>query len=81
VYLLKSSLNNKSYVGFTSKEVARRLEEHNVGSNIWTSKNKPFRLIYYESFFCKSDAIKREKFFKSGQGKKLKSLIMKNYGD
>lgn len=81
VYLLRSKANNKSYVGFTSKEVVRRLEEHNIGSDTWTRKNRPFELVYYESFICKQDAMSREKFFKSGIGKKLKKLIIDNYGD
>ena len=79
VYILKSSLNGKSYVGFTAKEVNKRLEEHNIGSNKWTKANRPFRLVYYESFACKEDANLREKFLKTGVGKKLKKLILENY--
>lgn len=81
VYLLKSELNGKSYIGFTSKDVDLRLDQHNIGSNIWTKKNRPFKLIYYESYFCKRDAISRERFLKSGIGCKLKSLILDNFGD
>lgn len=80
VYLLKSETNGKSYIGFTSKEIERRLSEHNMGSNIWTKKNGQFKLIYYESYYCKQDAIGREKYFKSGIGCKLKKLILENYG-
>lgn len=79
VYILRSEINNKSYVGYTSKEVKRRLAQHNIGSNKWTKGNKPFKLVYYESFVCKEDAILREKFFKMGVGKKLKQLILENY--
>ena len=80
VYLLKSLFNNKSYVGSTSKNVERRLYEHNVGSNLWTKRNGPFKLIYYEAYLCKADAMEREKFLKSGVGKKLKKIILENYG-
>lgn len=80
VYLLKSETNGKSYVGFTSKEVECRLNEHNIGSNIWTKRNGPFKLMYYESYSCKVDAMNREKFFKSGIGCKLKKLILDNFG-
>ena len=80
VYLLRSESNGKSYVGFTSKEVNRRLEEHNIGSNSWTKKNGPFKMLYYESYVCRQDAVNREKFFKSGIGCKLKKLILNNYG-
>jgi len=39
----------------------------------------PFKLIYFESFICKTDALRRENFYKSGQGKKLKSIILKYF--
>jgi putative endonuclease len=78
VYLLKSRKNGKSYVGRTGKEPTKRLAEHNLGSNVWTSQNGPFDLVYYESFFCKEDAINREKFLKSGIGKKIKRIILEN---
>lgn len=79
VYILKSIKNGKSYVGSTSKNVGTRLEEHNVGSNIWTRHNGSFQLKYYESFLCKEDALKREKFYKTGIGKRLKKLIINHY--
>ena len=79
VYILKSILNNKSYVGYTSKDVQKRLEEHNVGSNKWTKSNAPFRLVDYESYVCKEDAIMRENFYKSGVGKQLKKLILESF--
>ena len=75
VYLLKSLKNDKIYVGSTSKSVGLRLVEHNFGSNKWTSANKPFKLVYYESFYCKQDSLHRERFFKSGVGKNLKKVI------
>ena len=68
--------NEKGYVGLTSKAVGKRLEEHNLGSNVWTRQNGPFRLVYYESYYCKQDASSRELFLKSGVGKKIKKLIL-----
>ncbi len=79
VYILKSLKNNKSYVGVTEKIPTTRLDEHNLGSNQWTRHNKPFELIYYESYYCKKDAFHREKFLKSGIGNKLVGLIIKYY--
>jgi len=80
VYILKSEKSKKTYIGFTSKEVKERLDEHNIGTNIWTSQNKPFKLLYYESYYCEKDARHRELFLKSGVGKKLVKLIKENYG-
>jgi len=79
VYLLKSLKNNKTYVGYTAKGLSERLNEHNLGSNSWTSTNKPFKLIYYESYYCQKDALHRELFLKSGVGKRLVKLIKDNY--
>jgi len=79
VYVLKSELNGKTYVDMTAKEADKRLADHNLNSNKWTSSNKPFKLVYYESYYCKKDALHREKFLKSGNGKKLVKLIKENY--
>lgn len=77
VYVLKSLKNTKRYVGFTSKKPEDRLKEHNSGSNKFTSINKPFILKYTESFVSKTEAIRREKFLKSGQGRKFLDQIMR----
>ncbi|MFA6324727.1 MAG: GIY-YIG nuclease family protein [Candidatus Paceibacterota bacterium] len=71
VYVLKSLRNNKRYIGYTGKSVEERLREHNSGTNIFTRQNKPFVLIYKEEYSIKSEAIKREKFLKSGIGRKF----------
>jgi putative endonuclease len=76
VYVLKSLRNQKRYVGFTSKDPSIRLEEHNSGSNIFTSSNGPYVLLYFESFEDKKNAIKREKFLKSGQGRKFLDIVV-----
>ncbi|VVA44265.1 conserved hypothetical protein [Candidatus Roizmanbacteria bacterium] len=80
VYLLKSIKSEKSYVGFTEKQVEERLGEHNQGSNKFTKANRPFILIYYEKFYCKQDAIYRENFLKSGIGNRLVKIIMREFG-
>ncbi len=79
VYILASLKTGESYVGYTSKKPTERLEEHNKGSDPWTHANGPFTLKYYESFVCKTDALIREKFYKTGQGKKLKEIILKYF--
>ncbi len=76
VYFLKNLKNSKTYVGFTSKSPLQRLKEHNSGTNQFTKNNKPFRLIYYETYFCKQDAQNREKFYKMGFGKLIKQQII-----
>lgn len=80
VYFAKSIKNGKVYVGYTSKKPEVRVKEHNSSSNTWSSKNRPLKLIYYESYFCEKDARLREKFFKMGFGKKVKKLILEAIG-
>jgi putative endonuclease len=77
VYFLQSSRTGKYYVGVTSKEPQERLKEHNSGHNEWTKHNGPFVLRYHESYLCKEDAYYREKFYKSGFGKKIRDCILK----
>jgi len=80
VYFAKSLKNNKIYVGKTEKDPVVRLSEHNSGSNEWSRNNKPFELVYYEKYYCKTDMSMRELFFKSGVGKKVKLAIVKSMG-
>ena len=75
VYVLRSKAKGIRYIGFTGKDVMIRLKEHNSGHNIFTAKNKPFVLIYYEKGYCKSCAVIREAFLKSGQGRKILDSI------
>ncbi len=67
VYILHSLKDQKFYIGFTSY-LKRRIEEHNLGKNISTKYRLPLKLIYYERFFNKTEATKREKLIKSYKG-------------
>ncbi len=80
VYLLQSiNKPDKSYVGLTIKGVNNRLEEHNLGLSQFTETYKPWKLIYYENFYCKTCTEKREQFLKSCLGYRLRKLILENY--
>ena len=76
VYFLKSLKNNKTYVGVTGKDPEKRLLEHNQGSNKFTKHNLPFALVYFEKYHCKTDAAAREKFYKTGVGRKIRDIII-----
>lgn len=74
-YVLRSSKDDRLYKGFT-KDLERRLGDHNSGKVMATRHRKPFKIIYSESFNNKNDAIIREKYFKSFKGgKELKKII------
>ncbi|MBP9839971.1 MAG: GIY-YIG nuclease family protein [Candidatus Pacebacteria bacterium] len=69
VYVLKSNKDNKFYYGFTDN-LERRLKEHNRGEVRSTKSRIPFDLIYFEKVDNLIDARKREKYFKTGFGRK-----------
>ncbi len=71
VYVLKSLKNGKSYVGFTRKSVQTRLAEHNEGKNAWTRSNGPFTLLCSEDYRSRKEALLREKYLKTGAGRKF----------
>ncbi len=79
IYFAKSLKNGKIYVGFTPKHAEERVIEHNLGSNHWSKANKPLKLIYFETYCCEKDARLREKYFKSGIGKRVKYAIVKEF--
>ena len=80
-YFAKSLKNDKIYVGYSSKLPAERVEEHNKGANIWSKNNGPFKLIYFEIFYCKQDASTRENFYKTGIGRRIKKAIIQEMDD
>jgi len=60
----------------TEKEPTQRLKEHNEGTNSWTRQNGPFKMLYFEKYFCRKDAEQRELFYKSGIGRKIRNAIL-----
>jgi putative endonuclease len=68
VYVLRSIEFERNYVGFT-RDVASRLKEHNSGKTRSTRPYKPWKILFFEKFLTKAEALKREKFLKSGQGR------------
>ena len=75
VYVLKAISKSIRYVGFTHKDLQVRLYEHNSGKNKFTRRYK-WILIYYEKGYCRKCAREREKFLKSGQGRRILDLIL-----
>jgi len=78
VYLLENQQDKSWYIGFTS-DLKRRITEHNnkQGGRTTRTKQGKWKLIYAEAYLDKQDAIGREKFLKSGSGRKYlkKQLI------
>ena len=77
VYVLKSLKNGKQYVGSTSKNLKTRLDWHRWDMSAWTKQNGPFELLYSEERNSKEEALRREKYFKTGQGRRTLEILKK----
>lgn len=69
VYVLLSLEDGGWYIGFTTN-LRERLVQHAKGASLATRFRRPFKLIFYEYFIDKADAKNREKYLKSGFGRK-----------
>lgn len=78
VYVLESKKNGELYIGYTDN-LKKRIKEHNQGLNTSTKPYRPWQLIYYEACLNKEDAKRREKYFKTSQGRKLLKRRLKEY--
>ncbi len=78
VYILRSGKDHKLYTGFTN-DLKRRVWEHNHSNTFSTRGRLPLHLIYYEYCVNKEDAIARERFLKTGRGKKYIKMRLKNF--
>ena len=62
--------NNKLYTG-SSGDLKNRIDEHIKGKSRSTRNFRPIKLIHYEAYLEKKDALRREKFLKTTEGKRL----------
>ena len=77
-YILHSLEKNDFYTGFT-EDLKKRVEQHNSGKNKSTKYRRPLKLIYYEAYAQKEDAIAREKYLKTSDGKRDLKRQLKFY--
>lgn len=70
VYLLKSSVNNDLYIGSTEK-VDNRIKLHNSGKAKSTRAYRPWILLEIRKFNTRVEAVRLERFLKTGQQKEI----------
>ena len=75
VYVIRSISHQTRYVGHTDN-VSERLSIHNEGKCRYTSGRMPWELVKQEEFSSRAEAMKRETFLKSGQGRKYLDEIL-----
>jgi len=77
VYLILSKFRNKkkvSYVGYT-RDLQKRLDLHNSGKGAKFTRGKKWKLVYYEKYDSKSEAMKNE--YKLKKNYKLRKRLIK----
>ena len=70
VYVLYSEHDRKFYTGSTG-DLKNRMEQHSRGYVRSTKNRRPLKLVYYEACLSEIDALSREKYLKSGMGKRF----------
>ncbi len=78
VYVLLSKKDSLFYIGY-SASLARRIKEHKTGQVLSTKYRRPLILVFYEAYLDKSDAHRRERYFKTTKGKAVLRNMLKNY--
>ncbi|GIW62494.1 MAG: hypothetical protein KatS3mg091_001 [Patescibacteria group bacterium] len=68
IYVLRSLKDKKLYIGKT-KDLKRRVKEHNAGKVKATKNRRPFELVYYEAYTNKDQWSQQEHFYKTGIGR------------
>jgi putative endonuclease len=65
-----SQKDGKSYTGVTTN-LKRRVEQHNAELVLSTKHRIPLELVYFEACLGKDNAYRREKYLKTGMGKRF----------
>lgn len=77
-YVIQNKKDGKWYTGFTNN-LRRRFKEHNDNKVSSTKGRGEFELIYYEACIDEQDAREREKYLKSGMGKRYLKNRLKRF--
>jgi putative endonuclease len=77
VYLIQSEVDSSFYIGYTSN-LELRLKQHNNGETIYSSRIKPWFLVYSEVFENKTLALKRERFLKKQKNRDFYYQLIKS---
>ena len=74
-YVIKSIDHDYYYKGHC-ENLEKRLAQHNPGMTESIRPYIPFKLVYFEEFYTRKEAVSREKYFKTSAGRRyLKSKL------
>jgi putative endonuclease len=69
IYVLKSLIDQKLYIGCTSN-LDKRINYHNQGKVKSTKNRRPLVLIYKEDYANIYEAFNAERYYKTAKGKR-----------
>ena len=78
VYVLLSHRDGGWYTGYT-EDLRKRYAQHQAGDSASTRYRGPWEIIYYEASLNIDDARARERYLKSGMGKRYIKNRLKPY--
>ena len=78
VYLIGNNRREKltTYVGYTNN-IENRIKLHNRGKGAKFTKGRKWKLLYYEKYTSKREAILRENYIK--KNRKFRNLIKEKF--
>ena len=77
IYVLLSRKDRILYHGFTTN-LEGRLKDHAAGRTRSTRSRRPLILIHSEYYIVKTDAVRRERYFKTAQGRRMLKLLLRD---
>ncbi len=75
VYVLENETGRR-YVGYTGRDLGLRLQEYNEGLNRWTKAHRPWCIVYSESHEAKPNALRRQRYLKTGAGRQERDRLV-----
>src|SRR5438874_13214428 len=63
----------------SSANLRKRFAQHAKGTSLATSHRGPWKLIYYEAYLNQEDALGRERYLKSGSGRRFLKAQLRHY--
>jgi putative endonuclease len=78
VYILQSLKDFSFYVG-QCDDLDSRMSKHFDGMSKYTASKRPWRLVYFEVYESRSEALKREKAIKKMKSKVYIKNLVQNW--
>ena len=67
-YVLRSQKTGRRYVG-SCENLTARIRRPNAGDSKATKHGAPWALVHTETFATRSEAVQRERYYKTGRGR------------